>query len=96
MPPSDTPSLANAARGEIVASLGGRDVRLCVTLAALAGLEAHFGVAGFEALGERLKQLGASDLQVVLCALAMDELPEQVGFVEAIRAVVNAFEAMNG
>jgi hypothetical protein len=33
---------------------------------------------------------------VVLRALAMDELPEGIGFAEAIAAVVKAFEAMNG
>jgi hypothetical protein len=33
-------------------------VRLCVTLGALAMLESHFGVSGFEALGERLKAVG--------------------------------------
>ncbi len=76
-------------------SLGGREARLCVTLGALAALEGHFGVSGFEALGERLKSLGAADLMVVLGALAMDVLPENIGFAEAIRAVVRAFEAMN-
>lgn len=87
--------LCNAARGEVSVSLGGAEVRLCVTLGALATLEGHFGVSGFEALGERLKALGAADLMVVLKALAMDAVPEGVGFAEAIRAVVKAFEAMN-
>ncbi len=76
-------------------SLGGTEVRLCVTLGALAALEGHFGVSGFEALGDRLKGLGAADLTIVLRALAMDDVPEGVGFAEAIRAVVKAFEAMN-
>jgi len=88
--------LYNAARGEVLVSLGGAEVRLCVTLGALAALEGHFGISGFEALGERLKVLGATDLMVVLRALAMDELPEGIGFAEAIAAVVKAFEAMNG
>ena len=77
-------------------SLGGAEVRLCVTLGALAALEGHFGVSGFETLGERLKTPGATDLMVVLRALAMDDLPDGIGFAEAIRAVVRAFEAMNG
>jgi hypothetical protein len=88
-------SLCNSARGEVTASLGGQDVRLCVTLGALAALEGHFGVSGFDGLSERLKRLSATDLMVVLQALAMNELPEGVGFAEAIRAVVRAFEAMN-
>ena len=72
--------LCNPARGEVLVSLGGAEVRLCVTLGALAALEGHFGVSGFEALGERLKTLGAADLMVVLRALAMDELPDGIGF----------------
>ena len=88
--------LCNTARGEVRVSLGGAQVRFCVTLGALAALEGHFGVSGFEALGERLKVLGAADLMFVLRALAMDELPEGIGFGEAVRAVVRAFEAMNG
>ena len=87
--------LCNVARGEVLVSLGGAKVRLCVTLGALAALEGYFGVSGFDALAERLKVLGATDLMVVLRALAMDEVPEGVGFAEAIRAVVQAFEAMN-
>ena len=88
--------LCNSARGEVRALLGGAEVRLCVTLGALAALEGHFGVSGFDALGERLKTLGAADLMFVLQALAMDDLPDGIGFAEAIRAVVKAFEAMNG
>ncbi|MFT4074258.1 MAG: gene transfer agent family protein [Asticcacaulis sp.] len=87
--------LANSARGEVLVALGGAEVRLCVTLGALAALEGHFQVSGFEGLAERLKGLGAADLTVVLRALAMDDLPEGIGLAEAIRAVVRAFEAMN-
>jgi hypothetical protein len=82
-------------RGEISAILGGQPVRLCVTLGALAALEGHFGLSGFEALGERLKVLSAADLDVVVRALAMDAVPDGIDFTEAIRAVVSAFEAMN-
>jgi len=89
--------LCNAARGEVVASLSGREVRLCVTLKALAELEGHFQVSGFSALAERLKGVGARDLMVVLRALAMDEVEGlDVGFGEAVAAVVMAFEAMHG
>ncbi|MEM9965378.1 MAG: gene transfer agent family protein [Asticcacaulis sp.] len=89
-------SLFNPARGEVLATLGGREVRLCVTLRALAVLEAHFGVTGFEALGARLGGMGASDVQVVLRALVLDEVePEAVGFKEALAAIVAALAAMN-
>ncbi len=91
--------LANTARGEVTVRLGGHDVRLCVTLGALAELEGYFQVSGFEALAERLKGVGAADLLAVLSALSIDdidfsELP--IAFPEAIAAVVAAFEAMNG
>jgi hypothetical protein len=91
--------LANRARGEVIVPLGGQEVRLCVTLGALADLEGYFQVSGFEALAERLKGLVAGDLLAVLQALSVDgvdfsELP--VAFPEAVAAVVKAFEAMNG
>lgn len=60
----------NRARGEVLLGVGGRSVRLCLTLGALAELEAAFDVASFAELGERLGQLTASDLVIVLAALA--------------------------
>lgn len=86
--------LPNAARGEVAAVIGGREVRLCVTLGALAELEGYFQVSGLEVLGARLQRMTAQDLPVVVRALAMDEVGE-VG-VEAMAAVVAAFEAMHG
>lgn len=86
----------NPVRGEVLATLGGREVRLCVTLNALAALEAHFAVTGFEALGARLSVMSAADVQFVLKALVMDEVAlEGVGFKEALAAIVAAFGAMN-
>lgn len=85
----------NPGRGEVLASLSGRDVRLCVTLRALAMLEHHFGVTGLEALGERLKSLSASDLSVVLTALSLEDITAlDIGFQEALDAVVAAFGAL--
>ncbi len=89
--------LPNGARGEVAARLGGRSVRLCVTLGALAALESHFGVSGFAALAERLKVMGAGDVMVVLKALCVEDTDlTSVGFAEAIAAIVQAFEAMHG
>lgn len=85
--------LPNRARGEVSAVIGGREVRLCVTLGALATLEGYFHVSGLEALAERLQRIGPADVPVVVRALAMDEVGE-VG-VEAMAAVVAAFEAMH-
>jgi hypothetical protein len=60
----------NRARGEVLLEIDGRPRRLCVTLGALAELEAAFDAVSFTDLGERLSQLSASDLILVLSALA--------------------------
>jgi hypothetical protein len=60
----------NKARGETLLTIDGRSVRLCVTLGALAELEAAFDAVSFTELGERLARLTASDLIVVIAALA--------------------------
>jgi hypothetical protein len=61
--------LCNKARGEVLLAIDGCERRLCVTLGALAELEAAFDAASFGELAERLAQLNASDLLVVLSAL---------------------------
>lgn len=88
----------NPARGEVLARLGGAEVRLCVTLRALAVLEAHFAVEGFEALGKRLASMGARDAGFVLKVLVLDEVDIEaldISFPEALAAIVAAFAAMN-
>lgn len=60
----------NRARGEAPIEIDGRAVRLCLTLGALAELEAAFDVVSLAELGERLAHLTASDLIIVLAALA--------------------------
>lgn len=62
-------SLANGARGEVMATLDGAPHRLCLTLGALAEMETGLGVVGFEALAQRLGRPSGSDLMVVLAAL---------------------------
>lgn len=59
----------NRARGEVLLTIDGRECRLCVTLGALAELEAAFDVISLIQLSERLAQLTAADLIVVLAAL---------------------------
>ena len=61
--------LANQARGEAVLTVNGAPVRLCLTLGALAELEAAFEVSSLAELSERLAALTASDLLLVLSAL---------------------------
>lgn len=59
----------NRARGEVLLVVDGRALRLCLTLGALAELEAAFDVVSLAALGERLAHLTAADLITVLAAL---------------------------
>jgi hypothetical protein len=47
--------MANLHRGEIAAELGGRALTLCLTLGALAELEAAFGAADLVGLAERFE-----------------------------------------
>jgi hypothetical protein len=87
----------NGARGEVIASLGGVERRLCLTLGALAELETAFGAEGVEALAERLARPSARDLLLVLEALLRgggDTAPlGSVTLAEAAAAVAAAFEA---
>lgn len=59
----------NRARGEVLLTIDGVPHKLCVTLGALAELEAAFDVGSFAELGERLAHLTASDLLIVVSAL---------------------------
>jgi Protein of unknown function (DUF3356). len=94
--------LANAARGEVVVSLAGQARRLCLTLGALAELEAGLGVSGSEALAMRMRTLSATDLLVILAALLRGggegELADglahsALSLKEATEAVTLAFQA---
>lgn len=94
--------LCNKARGEALLEIDGRSVRLCVTLGALAELEAAFEVASLSELGERLACLTACDLITVVSALSgagEDRLaPAQVAAARidakaAAKAVAEAFRA---
>lgn len=62
--------LYNRARGEVLLQVDERHVRLCLTLGALAELEAAFDVISLNELGERLARVTAADLVVVIAALA--------------------------
>ncbi len=64
--------MANGRRGEIEAVLGGRRLRLCLTLGALAELETAFAVEDLGALGRRFASgaLSARDLVRLIGAAA--------------------------
>lgn len=95
------PGLANAARGETLLRIDGAPRRLCLTLGALAELEAAFDCVSLQALAQRLGQLSAGDMLLVLAALlagggeAMTPTglaKAQIDPREAARAVSEAFE----
>lgn len=92
----------NAARGEARVRLGGAEYRVCMTLGALAEIEAGLGVTGLGELVERMRSLSAGDLMVVLAAVlrgggerelaaTLDTAP--IDLREAAEAVAKAFEA---
>ncbi len=60
----------NAARGETRVVVDGVEVRLCLTLGALAEIETMFDADGPRAVAERLAAASAADLLIVLAALA--------------------------
>lgn len=62
--------MANPRRGEITAVIAGRPRTLCLTLGALAELEAAFGAEDLQALGRRFGEgrLAARDLIALLAA----------------------------
>lgn len=65
--------MANRRRGEVEAVIDGEPVVLCLTLGALAELEAAFGAEDLVALGERFAagRFAARDLEVILaCGLS--------------------------
>ena len=61
---------ANARRGEVAATIDGRERVLCLTLGALAELESAFAVDDLSALAERFStgRLSARDLTRILAA----------------------------
>jgi len=95
----------NGARGEVSARLAGEPRRLCLTLGALAEIESGLGVEGVAALAERMRELSARDLTVVLAALlrgggeqALARELDQAAIDprEAAQAVAQAFAAAAG
>ncbi len=59
----------NPARGEVVVTLAGVPRRLCLTLGALARIEAALDLSDWAQLPDRIASLGAIDLTAVLAAL---------------------------
>ncbi|MBL8538040.1 MAG: gene transfer agent family protein [Hyphomonadaceae bacterium] len=91
--------LCNKARGEVVLEVDDAPLRLCLTLGALAELEAAFDVVSLSELAERLGKLSAADMLVVLAALTSGGQAKSVAELAAskidpkaaARAVAEAF-----
>jgi hypothetical protein len=90
----------NAARGEVELSIDGAPRRLCLTLGALAEIEAQLGCTRISDLETRLRALSAADLLIVLAALlrgggegdvAMRAGAAGIAAGDAARAVAEAF-----
>lgn len=59
----------NPARGEVVVTIAGAPRRLCLTLGALARIEAALSLSEWSQLPDRIATLSAGDLSAVLAAL---------------------------
>ena len=101
--------MANQRRGELDLVLGGRRLRLCLTLGALAEIETAFGVGDLAALGRRFEDgtLSARDLVRLVGAAARgggeavtDEdiaaLPLEGGLAPFVTAVARLIEITFG
>jgi hypothetical protein len=95
----------NKARGEVMLVIDGRPRRLCLTLGALAELEAAFDVVSLSELAQRMSALSASDIVSVLAALtkgggeAMNTVEVAAAAIEpraAAVAVAAAFQSALG
>lgn len=90
----------NGARGEVALEIDGQARTLCLTLGALAEIEAAFACKELRELDLRMRALSARDLVVVLGALLRGggeaELAERIGELmvapgAAAKAVAKAF-----
>lgn len=94
--------MVNRARGEVPFDWAGRRFRLCLTLGALAEIEAGLGAESLEALEARLARPRVRDLAVILAALLrgggaeIEEgalLAEPLDIPAASRAIAATFRA---
>jgi hypothetical protein len=88
----------NPARGEVLVTLAGARRRLCLTLGALARIEAALSLADWRDLPARMETLSARELTAVLAALLDGggepaEAAHAVTLPEAVAAVAAALAA---
>jgi hypothetical protein len=85
--------MPNRARGEVALEIGGEVRSICLTLGALAQIEAAFGCRKLSELDARMRALSAADLLIVLRAMlnGAEVHAEDVAPGAAARAVAEAF-----
>jgi len=94
--------MPNRIRGETELAAGGKSYRLLLTLGALAEIEDGLSLDDLSGIAQRLKQLRAGDIAIVVAALlrggghelsAADVLKLPVDLGALVRAVSDAFAA---
>lgn len=85
--------------GDRLVKAGSRELRLRLTVGALAEIDSRLGIQGPVALSERMRSLGPDDLDHMLCALlrpvhgeGAPALARSVPPVQASRAIADLFE----
>ena len=90
----------NKTRGEVAIEIDGELYRLCLTLGALAELEAAFACESLADLHVRLRRLSASEMRqvvgILLCDTDAHDIVDGVMPSEAARAIGEAFHAALG
>jgi len=98
-----TPQTVNRARGESVITINGETHRLCLTLGALAEIEAALGGGSLEKLQARLRNPSLADILAILHALlrgggaglTLEALKmSDVDLTGAIAAIADAFRVL--
>jgi hypothetical protein len=91
--------MANPQRGEVVLETGGTRYTLCLTLGALAEIEALTGAGDMAGIGPRLASLSAGGMLDLLSILlraggnVVDARTLAITPAEAARAIAKAFES---
>lgn len=91
--------MANPQRGEVVLEAGGERYVLCLTLGALAEIEALTGAADLSEIGPKLASLNANGMLDLLSILLraggnpIDARTLAITPAEAARAIARTFEA---
>ncbi len=99
-----TPQTINRARGESAITINGETHRLCLTLGALAEIEASLGGGSLDKLQTRLRNPGLADILAILHALlrgggaglTLEALKmSDIDLAGAVAAIADAFRVLS-